>query len=785
MPKGRLRPAMRGAWVAVLAVLAGAIIFVGKAPIAHAGAVVSDIGCTAHVLSRNDDDYSDPVPIGFDVFFGNQFHSNLRISTDGFVAFSPTVPPVWWMLRQWEAFNIPVIAGFHADIDTRAPGTTPVTYGPITFGGHPALCINWVNVGYFDSRDDLLNSLQLILVNRSDTGAGDVDIYLNYDHIEWDTTTNGSVVKPRAGIYDGTTVLHELPGSNQTSTLIDGAPDALNGNSVGSAVIGRYVFPLHSGLPPLTSVITGEVLDANGAPVAGAPVQACGGCIGVGCVLGTTNSQGHYELTGFADGDTTGCETWEVEVSPPAGSLLLRPPLLEVTFTASDQVIADADVQLKFPETIPSGTTITPSSGGGFGGVPRVFWQSPLVLSTQGCPSVVGETAPIAVYMVAQDDNHDLARCVAGPSPADPTLVRCGTMAEATPPAHSGLYTAEVAPFAPVHGTVTITMGLTCPKDPSDPNPAPSGTSSFTLYIDPSGWVQTVAGVPLIGALVTLYRSESPMGPFDIVPAGSALMAPENRTNPDHTDSAGHFAWDTIAGYYVVRAEYPGCVSPDNPAQTFVETDVLAVPPAWTDLHLYLDCGAIAPPQLGLPLEVAVSATSTAGAVATYTASANDERDGPVPVSCAPPSGGQFAVGATTVTCSASNAVGNVASGSFPVHVSYAWSNVLAPLRPGAGNRFERGRTIPVRFALTGPSARIKNLVAHLYVAAVIGGVPGPELPARSERHGHDGPVFRYESCDHDYQFDWSTYGLSAGHYQIRIDLGDGVSHLVPIKLKK
>jgi hypothetical protein len=85
----------------------------------------------------------------------------------------PTVPPAWWMLRPWEAFDIPV-AAFPADIDTRPAGATPVSYGPIVFGGQPALCVNWVNVGYFDNRDDLLDSFQLILVSRSDLGAGDV-----------------------------------------------------------------------------------------------------------------------------------------------------------------------------------------------------------------------------------------------------------------------------------------------------------------------------------------------------------------------------------------------------------------------------------------------------------------------------------------------------------------------------------------------------------------------------------------------------------------------------------
>ncbi len=53
----------------------------------------------------------------------------------------------------------------------------------------------------------------------------------------------------------------------------------------------------------------------------------------------------------------------------------------------------------------------------------------------------------------------------------------------------------------------------------------------------------------------------------------------------------------------------------------------------------------------------------------TYAASASDVRDGSVSVNCAPASGTTFALGATTVTCSATDANGNSASESFTVTV--------------------------------------------------------------------------------------------------------------------
>jgi len=68
-------------------------------------------------------------------------------------------------------------------------------------------------------------------------------------------------------------------------------------------------------------------------------------------------------------------------------------------------------------------------------------------------------------------------------------------------------------------------------------------------------------------------------------------MSPANRANPDMTDAEGHFGWNAIGGLYKVRAAKRGCVSPNDPAQPYVETDILGIPPPIADLDLRLDCG--------------------------------------------------------------------------------------------------------------------------------------------------------------------------------------------------
>ena len=74
-------------------------------------------------------------------------------------------------------------------------------------------------------------------------------------------------------------------------------------------------------------------------------------------------------------------------------------------------------------------------------------------------------------------------------------------------------------------------------------------------------------------------------------------------------------------------------------------------------------------PALDLPRGLTKEATSASGATATFAASAGDVVDGAVDVTCEPPSGSTFGLGATEVICSATDAAGNKGTGSFTVTV--------------------------------------------------------------------------------------------------------------------
>jgi hypothetical protein len=77
----------------------------------------------------------------------------------------------------------------------------------------------------------------------------------------------------------------------------------------------------------------------------------------------------------------------------------------------------------------------------------------------------------------------------------------------------------------------------------------------------------------------------------------------------------------------------------------------------------------VTPPVLKQPKDMTVEATSPTGAAVIYAASATDQVDPTVPVTCTPTSGSTFPLGTTTVDCSATDDAGNKATGSFKITV--------------------------------------------------------------------------------------------------------------------
>jgi Tol biopolymer transport system component len=131
-------------------------------------------------------------------------------------------------------------------------------------------------------------------------------------------------------------------------------------------------------------------------------------------------------------------------------------------------------------------------------------------------------------------------------------------------------------------------------------------------------------------------------------------------------NTAGVRALDGVSGAPVITADGRFVAFQSN-ASNLVDSDTNAT----FDVFVR-DRGAFAdtdPPTLSVPDGMTVDATSPAGALVVFAASATDNVDPDVPVTCTPASGSLFPVGTTTVTCTATDDAGNTASAAFDIVV--------------------------------------------------------------------------------------------------------------------
>ncbi len=139
-----------------------------------------------------------------------------------------------------------------------------MTYGSTTLGGFNVFGVDYIHVGVFPSQP-IFNDFQMILTDRSDTGAGNFDIQFNYDTIVWEA---GTASNAPAGGLGGTSALvgywtsptsnFTLPGSLVNGALVNGGPNALISHSLNSNILGQYNFQVRNGTvitpPPVDGV---------------------------------------------------------------------------------------------------------------------------------------------------------------------------------------------------------------------------------------------------------------------------------------------------------------------------------------------------------------------------------------------------------------------------------------------------------------------------------------------------------------------------------------------------
>lgn|GEM_PF-1707625 len=106
------------------------------------------------------------------------------------------------------------------------------------------------------------------------------------------------------------------------------------------------------------------------------------------------------------------------------------------------------------------------------------------------------------------------------------------------------------------------------------------------------------------------------------------------------------------------------------------------------------------PPTLVLPGDLQAEAASRSGAAVSFAVSAQDAADGAIAPICSRESGSVFAIGTTTVSCSATDLDGNKTTGSFSVTVS----DTTAPVLQGLSDK-QVSAGDPVAFAAAASDA--------------------------------------------------------------------------------
>ncbi len=255
------------------------------------GAIRHLPGFAANILAPNDDGSTEnPVPLPFALnFFGTTYNS-LYVNNNGNVTFGQSLSDFTPSGLNTDNGGVPIIAAYWADVDTSGalfavPPSGVVTYGVDTVNGHPAFGVTYENVGYYSSEDDKLNSFQLILIDRSDTGiAGAFDIEFDYDKIQWEVgDASGGVdglcgtlpldtCTPAAvGYSNGTGAAgtnFQLNGSFVAGALLDSGPAATSLIQTGasSGTPGRQMFQVRNGAVQSADMSLTMTQSANSVP---------------------------------------------------------------------------------------------------------------------------------------------------------------------------------------------------------------------------------------------------------------------------------------------------------------------------------------------------------------------------------------------------------------------------------------------------------------------------------------------------------------------------------------
>ena len=226
---------------------------------------------------------------------------------------------------------------------------------------------------------------------------------------------------------------------------------------------------------------------------------------------------------------------------------------------------------------------------------------------------------------------------------------------------------------------VAYTAGATDAED----NPAPTPVCS------PASGADFALGTTTVACSVTDAGGLSASGSFSVTVVDTTaptMVLPANMTAEATSPAGASVSFATSASDAVDGSVAVGC---DHGSGDTIALGATTVSCSATDTAGNSTSGSFTvtvvdttAPALVLPADQTAEATSPAGASVSFSTSASDAVDGPVAVVCDHGSGDTFALGATAVSCSATDAAGNAAFGTFNVTVGDATGPTLVGM-PG------------------------------------------------------------------------------------------------------
>lgn len=189
------------------------------------------------------------------------------------------------------------------------------------------------------------------------------------------------------------------------------------------------------------------------------------------------------------------------------------------------------------------------------------------------------------------------------------------------------------------------------------------------------------------------------------------------------------------------------------------------------------------PPQLTLPADQVLAATSPDGAVTTFDPHATDVVDGTVAVQCTPASGSTFPIGTTTVTCTATDEAGNVAGGAFKVIVRRTIKGLYQPVEMGQViNTVKGGSTVPLKFEVFAGTVEVTTtaVIAPISVKQYNCDPQATLDPVDVTATGNTS--LRYDATAGQYVYNWQTPKTKGICYQVGVSTTDGATVIALFK---